>query len=523
VSKSLYWRIAVGFVACLATLLIVQAVLFVWVVARSGRVIPNQPPDRLAQTIAVDIAQTLEQSPDADLDAYVRREYGDAQPFFVLLTGGRTIQINGDFDAEAMRDARQRLQVIALRGPGFGRGGAGFPPREGGGFGRGAAAPPDGIDPNRGSPAPPDRGEADRRDFPGRRGGPRGGPPGFRGPRPALIVVGTEVKGLVVVPPGVSFPFLLRRYAPTLAIAALITLVVGTALSAFAIVGPVRRRLRDVETTARQLGGGDWSARAPVSGRDEIAAVATAFNAMAEELAARAQALAESDRARRQLLADVSHELTTPVTAIRGYLETLRMPDFDLDEATRGRYLAIIGDESARLERIIGDLLDLARLEGGGSALVDDDVAVADLFARVQARHERALAEAGVSLETGIAPGAGRLHGDRDRLEQALQNLVSNALRYAPSGSAIELAASPAPGSSLAITVTDHGAGIAGEHLPRIFDRFYKAETSRAVRTGTGGSGLGLSIVKAIAEQHGGSVSVSSAPGNTVFKLVLPA
>src|SRR5205823_9627889 len=135
--------------------------------------------------------------------------------------------------------------------------------------------------------------------------------------------------------------------------------------------------LRAVEDAARRLGSGDLSARAPAGGGDEVAAVATAFNSMAHDLAARAEALAASDRARRQLLADVSHELTTPVTAMRGYIETLAMPELALDGATKQRYLTIISDETARLERIIGDLLDLALLESGGGTLTIDDVAVA--------------------------------------------------------------------------------------------------------------------------------------------------
>src|SRR5262249_31592503 len=149
---------------------------------------------------------------------------------------------------------------------------------------------------------------------------------------------------------------------------------------------------------------------------------------------------------RRQLLADVSHELTTPVTAMRGYLETLAMPELTLDEATRARYLGIMSDETARLERMIGDLLDLARLEGGGGALAIDDVPVAQPFGRVAARHERACQTAGVAIACRIDPGAESVRGDRDRLEQALQNLAANAIRYAPRGSTLRLSARPTSG-----------------------------------------------------------------------------
>jgi signal transduction histidine kinase len=235
---------------------------------------------------------------------------------------------------------------------------------------------------------------------------------------------------------------------------------------------------------------------------------------------------------RRQLLADVSHELTTPVTAMRGYLETLTMPELALDETTRGRYLTIIADETARLERLIGDLLDLARLEGGGGELHIEAVAVEQLFGRVAARHERACLDAGVTLASAIAPGAETITGDRDRLEQALQNLAANALRYAPSGSTVRLAAGPATSAGGAATgsrrtgvmlsVEDQGPGIAAEHLPHIFDRFYKADASRSPRPADGapgGSGLGLSIVKAIVERHGAQIAVRSEPGHTVFEI----
>jgi signal transduction histidine kinase len=192
------------------------------------------------------------------------------------------------------------------------------------------------------------------------------------------------------------------------------------------------------------------------------------------------------------------------------------MPDVPLDAATRARYLAIVGDETARLERVVGELLDLARLEGGGGTLRIDEVSIAQLFGRVVERHEQACAGAAVSMTTSIGPGAERVTGDRDRLEQAIQNLAGNAMRFAPSGSTIRLT-SRLDDRGVALSVEDEGAGIANEHLPHVFDRFYKADASRAGVSG--GSGLGLSIVKAIVERHGGQVSVTSRPGRTVFEV----
>ena len=525
--RSLYWRVAFGIVAFLAAMLVVQAMLFVWAMSQFGRTLPGQSPGRLGVTVALDVANLLEREPQTDLSQYIREQYANYEhPFFVLMTDGRLITSGSQtFPEPLLQLARARLQRIenypSMRG------------RPGGRFDRG---PYDGTQgrPFDGTPGRPFDG-AQGRPFDGTQGRPFDrdrGQGGFEGrfdrdpnggpvARPAPIVVGGRLVGVVVVPPQPPFGFLLGRYAPLLALVAAGVLVVGAALTSVMIFGPARRRLRDVETAARRFGAGDLTARAPERGGDEIAAVASAFNAMAQDLSARADALATSDRVRRQLLADVSHELTTPVTAMRGYLETLTMPELTLDEPTRARYLRIIGDETARLERLIGDLLDLARLEGGGGTFTTSIVRVADLFERVEARHERACEEANVTLRTSIAPGAEIVAGDQDRFEQALQNLAANAMRYAPAGTSVTLFAKPVPGrTDVTISVEDEGPGIPPEHLPHIFDRFYKADAARAGVSG--GSGLGLSIVKAIVERAGGQLTVSSRPGRTVFEMTVP-
>jgi signal transduction histidine kinase len=545
--RSLYWRIALGFIACLALLLLVQGMLFVWMMSQAGSAIPNQPPDRLAQAVAVDVAQALERDSALDVERYVKQEYAsDAQPFLILLTAGRAIEIGARFPQALHAEAQARLQMFQAmdptrlaRGAAFGRSGP-FRPGERGGPPFDPARPPFAGDPQAGGPGrgtgtdgvgPPRRDDGFRADggsrpeggpFPGERDrgpGGRGVPPGMRTGRPWPIVANGTLAGLVVVPPQPPFTFLLTRYAPTLVTVAAATLVVGGVLAAFAIFGPTRRRLKGVEDAARRLGAGDLDARAPETGNDEVTAVASAFNAMAVDLTARTDALVAADRARRQLLADVSHELNTPVTAMRGYLETLAMPEFALDETTRSRYVGIVADETARLERIIGDLLDLARLEGGGGSLQLETVRVADLFARVLGRHERMAAAAHVTLDTTLEPDVSTVVADRTRLEQALENLTANALRYAPEGSVVRLHARHDAGS-VALLVSDEGPGIPPEHLARVFDRFYKVDESRVAQLGaTGGSGLGLSIVKAIVERHGARISVDSRPGHTAFEI----
>src|SRR3954470_3058287 len=485
-------------------MLIVQAMLFVWAVSQSGRSLPGQSPARFGLTIALDLSSVLERDPQTDLARYVHDQYAQyTHPFFVMLADGAVITSGSTTVAEPLLDmARVMLRRWAERPAGGRRG------------------------------ERPDGPRLDR-PFPGLAGGgDEGGAGVWPGPglafgrsgerfaRPAPIIAGGRLAGVVVVPPQAPFGFLLGRFAPMLSVVAAVVLIVGAVLTSAMIFGPARRRLRALESAARRLGAGDLAARAPDRGGDEIAAVASAFNAMASDLSARADALAASDRARRQLLADVSHELTTPVTAMRGYLETLTMPELTIDAPTRARYLGIISDETNRLERLIRDLPELAAREGGGRTLAREPVAVADLFARPAPRHERAAEAAKVAIETTVAPGAETVVGDRDRLEQAIQNLAANAVRYAPPGTAIGLAAQPHD-DAVGISVADQGPGIPAEHLPHIFDRFYKAD---AAREGvSGGSGLGLSIVKAIVERHGGSIAVESGPGRTVFTMRLPA
>ena len=514
--RSLYWRIAIGVVAFLAAMLVVQAMLFVWALRQTGRTLPGQSPARLGMTVAADLAGVLERDAQLDLAKYVTEQYRQYDhPFFVMMKDGRFVTSgSSSFPEPLIRMARARLERRLDRMPG----------RPGRGEGVGAqGARPDGPRPDlprldgarppergRGFRAPPDWWELPDR-APDRL---ERDDSGLRFVRPSPIIVHGQLAGVVVVPPQAPFGYLLRRFAPILALVATGVLIVGTVLTSLMIFGPARRRLRALETAARRLGSGDLAARAPDRGGDEIAAVARAFNAMADDLSTRAEALAASDRARRQLLADVSHELNTPVTAVRGYIETLTMPQLPLDDATRARYLRVIGDETARIERLIGELLELARLEGGGGTLKIGAAPVAQLFDRVAARHERACASAGVTMSITIDPGADTVSADRDRLEQALQNLAANAIRYAPRGSTVRLEAHRKDG--VVLSVADEGPGIPDEHLPYIFDRFYKADAARA---GVSGSGLGLSIVRAIVERHGGSVSVRSRPGQTVFEI----
>jgi signal transduction histidine kinase len=474
--RSIYWRIALGVVVTVAVVLVLQAALFLWLASTTDS-LAMRTPGHVAAVAAAELGSALENDPGLDVDRWLAGEFGRGPHRVFMLRADERLHRSGAFDPPPflLRVMRNRLNPTG-----------GEPPPEGG--------------------------------TPGFE--PRGG---GRGRRPILpVVVHGQTVGLIgVLPPPPGQHPLLAEFGPTLIGAGLALLVAATAVMAVVVFRPVHRRLRGLEQAAAAVGAGETAVRAPEDGGDEVASLARRFNRMAADLDARVQELRDADRSRRQLLADVSHELMTPLTAMRGYLETLALPGAVADEAARTRYLAIVTEETLRLEAIIGDLLDLARLEGGGGALSYDAVPLDRLFDRVHARHEGALAERGVTLERGVAPGAETVAGDERRLEQVLQNLVANAVRHTPRGGRIAMRAAPA-GGEIAVVVEDTGPGIPAEHLPHVFDRFYRVDSARDVRRG--GSGLGLSIVRAVVEQHGGRVSAANAPGGGArFELRLPA
>jgi signal transduction histidine kinase len=291
---------------------------------------------------------------------------------------------------------------------------------------------------------------------------------------------------------------------------------VGAALLIF---GPSQRRMRSLQDAARALGQGERGVRATEAGGDEVAVLSRAFNEMAGNLEQRTDALVAANESRKQLLADVSHELMTPLAAIRGYVETMSMPDLNLDAPTRQRYLGIVADETERMEHIIGDLLDLARVEGGGGTWKSEPVAVAALFERVRHRHDPMLAAKNITLQTAVAADAQTVTGDQNRLEQALQNLAANAIRHTPEGGRVTITADRTS-DGVRLVVEDTGPGIPEEHLPHVFDRFYKVDASRTSTELPSGSGLGLSIVQAIVQRHGGRISVTNGSAGARFEVV---
>ncbi|GAA2290658.1 HAMP domain-containing sensor histidine kinase [Nonomuraea roseoviolacea subsp. roseoviolacea] len=295
---------------------------------------------------------------------------------------------------------------------------------------------------------------------------------------------------------------------PSIAGAALLVLLLTVGVSVMA----ARRLVRPVNAltdAARRMRDGDSSARVMVRTTGEISELATAFNEMSEHL----QRMEEQ---RKAMVSDVSHELRTPLSNLRGWLEAAQDGVAELDPAL----IASLVEEILLLQHIVDDLQELALADAGKLRLHVEPVHLGDLLDQVATAHRGRAEAAGLTLTTVIMDDPS-LTADPVRLRQAVGNLVTNSLRHTPRGGHITLGARQ-DGDQVVVEVTDTGVGIRAEHLPHVFDRFWRAEKSRNRRTG--GSGLGLAIVRNLAEAHGGTATVTSVPGvRTTFALRLPS
>ena len=289
----------------------------------------------------------------------------------------------------------------------------------------------------------------------------------------------------------------------------------GLAAGAIAIVlgillaRTLTRPVRELTTAARAMAKGDFKQTVPVRSKDELGELATAFNQMSVDLD-------QANQARRQMTADVAHDLRTPLTVLSGYLES--MQDGVL-EPTPAR-LALLNNEVQHLNRLVDDLRTLSLADAGELSLHRQPVSPTTLLARVASSFEHPAAQKGVALKTEIAPDLPEINVDTERMVQVLSNLVSNALKHTPEGGEIRMAASAEP-EAVMIRVEDTGSGITPEALPFVFKRFYRGDTSRQREDGD--SGLGLAIARSIVEAHGGKIMVESELGvGTNFTITLP-
>jgi two-component system sensor histidine kinase BaeS len=284
--------------------------------------------------------------------------------------------------------------------------------------------------------------------------------------------------------------------------------VVGAAAATIVIAQHTLGPLRTLRAAAETVASGDLSARVPERGAEELASLARAFNLMAGRLE-------QQDRLKRDLTNDVAHELRTPITNLRCHLEAIVDGVVRVDAETIGA----LGADVRQLERLVEDLGLLAQADAGQLRLTPEHVALSTVVTEIARDLAPRLAIAGITLDRDVAADA-HVCVDRIRLRQILANLLDNAIAHTPSGGRIVVAAR-ANGAGAVVEVRDTGEGIAPEHLPHLFDRFYRADPSRSRRTG--GAGLGLAIAKHLVTASHGTIAVASEPGRgAVFTVKLP-
>jgi two-component system, OmpR family, sensor kinase len=319
-------------------------------------------------------------------------------------------------------------------------------------------------------------------------------------------------------------PVFLELLRPLL-IAGVLALAVSIVL-AIIVTRSVTKPMQHVAQAAQKITAGDYDQSVPVEGSREFKELANDFNQMTQKVR-------DTQQSQRDFLANVTHELKTPLTSIQGFAQAIQDGAASEPEAVR-KSAAIIHDEAARMNRLVMDLLELARIESGQIVMRSEPVQIDLVLRGVIDRLALRAQSSGVNVQTEIASDMPAIVGDGDRLAQVFSNLIDNALQHTPSGGKIVVTARSISGSSavkrgtprvlegVEITVADTGSGIPPEDLSRIFERFYQIDKSRA-RSKEGSLGLGLAIVKEIVTAHGGTIHAESIVGlGTKFVVWLP-
>jgi histidine kinase len=289
-------------------------------------------------------------------------------------------------------------------------------------------------------------------------------------------------------------------------IAALISAILVSLFVSRRVVTPIRQMM----TASRHIAAGHYRERVTVVSDDELGQLAQSFNQMAASLE-------QTEAMRRELIGNVAHELRTPLSTIKGYMEGLMDGVLSPEPTTYQQ----VYREADRLQRLVSDLQELSRVEAGAFELDCQPVNMAELIQHTTTRLCPQFEEKGVQLNVDLPSDLPRVQADEDRINQILINLIGNALQYTPTGGTVSVTAEKHP-PELWVTIRDTGIGISAEHLPHLFTRFYRVDKSRS-RAG-GGSGIGLTITKHLVEAHGGRVWADSqgAGQGSVFGFALP-
>lgn len=340
----------------------------------------------------------------------------------------------------------------------------------------------------------------------------RGGPDGY-----LYIILGGE-----------EFDSVAQRvrgsYILKLGASAVLAILLFASLAGLVLFALLTRRFRRLTAAVEGFRQSDFVQEPPVfeAARrpDEIDRLGLAFQQMSERIARQLQELKDTDRLRRELIANVSHDLRTPLASIQGYLETLLLKHDALAPEERRRYLEIAGRHSGRLGKLVAELFELAKLDSSETQLHRERFPIAELVQDVAQEFQLAAEKKGVNLDVRLQENSPVVFADIGLLARVFGNLIENALRYTPPGGTVRLSLA-AEEEKVRVQLSDTGCGIPPEEIPHIFDRFHRLESN--ARKNSEGAGLGLAIAKRILQLHGSAIAVdSAADAGTTFTFQLP-
>jgi signal transduction histidine kinase len=278
------------------------------------------------------------------------------------------------------------------------------------------------------------------------------------------------------------------------------------------------KSLREIIVTVKKFSEGDLTARIPIRAKGELAELSITINKMAETIIRNMEDLKQVDNLRRDLIANISHDIRTPIAIIHGYVETLIMKHGTLDDQKQMEYLQTIIKSTERLKRLMSDLFELSKLESRQIKPKMEPFFMFDLLQDISRKYALLAQEKEIALETDLAPNMPVVRGDIALIERVLQNLMDNALNYTPKNGKVQIRMEEY-NKHVNVSVINTGDGIPSEELPKVFDRYYKIENNNPSR----GTGLGLAIVKNILQIHNTDILVrSEIQGHTIFSFNLP-
>lgn len=312
---------------------------------------------------------------------------------------------------------------------------------------------------------------------------------------------------------------LVTSYFMRVGTTAFLLTLVGALLIGILLIYWLTRNLRVIIQTVKQFSDGDYHARIPVTRNDELAAVGRTFNHMADTLVRNMDELKQVDRLRRELIANVSHDLRSPMSVIHGYIETLLLKEGKLTPEERQKYLGIVLRSSEKLKQLVADLFELSRLESQQVEVHKEAFSLHEYMQRTAEEYTLAAHQKAVNIEVDIPAGLPAVYADVTLMQRVIQNLLDNAVKYTPENGVIRVAAE-VEANKVAVSIANSGPGIPEQDIPHLFDRYYKLGRDQQNRNG---AGLGLAIVKKILDIHEAIIRVTSKREEwTTFRFSLP-